>query len=54
MNLQWLKEATNEELMEHLQVSIHNLNKAKVFSEEHRECFNEVKLLKEEILNRMK
>ncbi len=54
MNTQWIKEATNEELLEHLDVSYNNLNKAKVFSDEHRESFFEIKMIKEEILNRMK
>lgn len=54
MNTQWVKEATNEELLEHLDVSYQHLNNAKVFSDEHRDAFFEVKMIKEEILNRMK
>ncbi len=54
MNTQWIKEATNEELLEHLDVSYHNMLKEAVFSEKHRECFFEIKMIKEEILNRMK
>jgi hypothetical protein len=54
MNTEWIKKATNEELVAELENTMQHLNNAQIFSKEHREYFNEIKLIKEEILNRMK
>jgi hypothetical protein len=44
---------TNEELLLELQNAIQQLNHAKLFSNEHKACHAEVKVIKEEILKRM-
>lgn len=49
-----LKNMTNEELLEDLDITIQRMMKTKVFTTEHRECYAEVKLIKAEILKRMK
>ena len=54
MNTEWLKEASNEELLKELDLTFQRLNKTEVFTTEHRQCYAVVKLIKEEILNRMK
>ena len=53
MNTQLLKEMTNEELVGEMENAIQQMNHAKIFSPEHRECHTVVQLIKEEILNRM-
>lgn len=54
MNTEWLKEATNEELVEELDICLQRLHRTKVFTVAHSECYAEVKLIKAEILKRMK
>lgn len=54
MNTKWLKEATHEELLAQLEAGFQHLNNTEIFTTEHREIYNEVKLIKEEILIRMK
>lgn len=54
MNTEWIKNATNEELVDELDLTLQQLNKSKVFTTEHRNLYSVVKLIKEEILNRMK
>ena len=54
MNTKWLNSATNEELLEQLDLSFQQLTKTQVFTPEHRELFRDIKLIKEEILKRMK
>ena len=49
-----LKQLTNEELLAQLEAGYQHLNQAQPFTKEHREIFNEIKLIKEEILFRMK
>lgn len=53
MNTEWIKTASNEELLEEFDLNVQRLNKTEVFTTAHRECYAVVKLLKEEILNRM-
>lgn len=54
MDTKWIKTATNEELMEQLDLSFQHLNKTQIFTTEYREIYNGIKLIKEEILKRMK
>jgi len=54
MKTEWIKKATNEELVDELDLHLQQLNKIEVFTTAHRECYVVVKLIKEEILNRMK
>lgn len=54
MNTQWLKQATNEELLAQMEAGYQHLNNTPIFTKEHREIFAEIKLIKEEILFRMK
>lgn len=54
MNTKWLKQATNEELVAQLEAGYQHLNNTEIFTTEHREIYNEIKLIKEEILFRMK
>lgn len=54
MNMNWLKQATNEELVAQLEAGYQHLNNTQIFTTEHREIYNEIKLIKEEILFRMK
>ena len=53
MNTKWLKEATKEELLAQLEAGFQHLNNTQIFTTEHREIYNEIKLIKEEILFRM-
>jgi len=54
MKTEWIKTATNEELLAELENTLHHLNNTQVFTTEYRNIHSVVKLIKEEILNRMK
>ncbi len=54
MNMNWLKQATNEELVAELEAGYQHLNNTQIFTTEHREIYNSIRLIKEEILFRMK
>ena len=53
MNTEWIKTATNEELLVELENTLQHLNNTQVFTPEYRNIHSTVKLIKEEILNRM-
>ncbi len=54
MNTQWLKEASNEELFEQYSITMNQLSKAAIFSVSWMKCKEELDLIKDEMLNRMK
>lgn len=54
MKTEWIKKATNEELVAELENTLQHLNNTQVFTTEYRSINTVVKLIKEEILNRMK
>ena len=54
MNIQWLKEASNEELFEQYAITMNEFTKTTMFSVSWTQCKKELELIKEEMLNRMK
>lgn len=52
--MEWIKQVTNEELVAELEAGYQYLNTLEVFSKEHREAFEKIQKIREEILFRMK
>lgn len=51
---QWIKEASNEELMEQFEMTLTEVRKSKMFSISYMEYKKELAMIREEILGRMK
>ena len=54
MKMEWIKQVTNEELVAELEAGYQYLNTLEIFTTEHREAFNKIRMIREEILLRMK